>query len=94
MLELIGEAELAEGLAEYVRSKDAVPIPLSSAQPHKGVRQDMRWRDGPVQVASLAGTRREHRQSSDGSVIGDLLQHGTAIKQRRLHLMAQPYQYP
>ena len=44
MLELIGEAELAAGLAEYVSRKDAVPIPLSPTQPHKGVRQDMRWR--------------------------------------------------
>jgi len=44
LLELIGEAELAEGLAEYVSSKNAVPIPLSPTQPHKGVRQDMRWR--------------------------------------------------
>lgn len=44
LLELIGEAKLAEGLAEYVSSKVAVPVRLSPTQPHKGVCQDMRWR--------------------------------------------------
>ena len=47
LLELIGEAELAEGLVDYVSSRNAVPIPLSPAQPHKGVRQDIRWRVFP-----------------------------------------------
>lgn len=50
LLELLGKADLAEGLAEYVSSKDAVPISLSSAQPHKGVRQDKRWRLFPNQT--------------------------------------------
>jgi predicted transcriptional regulator of viral defense system len=44
LLELIGETELAEGLAEYVDGKNPVPIPLSPSQPHKGVRQEARWR--------------------------------------------------
>lgn len=44
LLELIGEVELAVGLAEYVSSKNAVPVPLSPSQPHKGVRQETRWR--------------------------------------------------
>lgn len=44
LLELVGEAELAEGLAEYITRKDAVPVPLSPSQPFKGVRQEPRWR--------------------------------------------------
>jgi predicted transcriptional regulator of viral defense system len=44
LLELIGEAGLAEGLAEYIDSKNPVTVPLSPSQPHKGVRQDSRWR--------------------------------------------------
>jgi predicted transcriptional regulator of viral defense system len=44
LLDLIGEADLAEDLAEYVNNKNAVPIPLSPTQPHKGIRQNMRWR--------------------------------------------------
>jgi len=44
LLELIGKEGLAEGLAEYVKSKNAVPIPLSSSLPHKGFRQEPRWR--------------------------------------------------
>jgi predicted transcriptional regulator of viral defense system len=44
LLELIGEAALAEGLADYVRSKNAVPVPLSPSRPCKGVRQESRWR--------------------------------------------------
>jgi predicted transcriptional regulator of viral defense system len=44
LLELIGEANLAKGLAEYVDGRNPVPIPLSPSQPHKGVRQEARWR--------------------------------------------------
>jgi predicted transcriptional regulator of viral defense system len=44
LLELIGETDLADRLAEYVSSKDPVTIPLSSSQPHKGIRQNHRWR--------------------------------------------------
>lgn len=44
LLELIGEQELAEGLAEYIDVRNPVPVPLSSSQPHKGVRQIARWR--------------------------------------------------
>lgn len=44
LLELVGEGELAEGLAEYITRKDAVPVPLSPSQPIKGVRQEPRWR--------------------------------------------------
>ncbi len=51
LLELIGEAGLAEGLAEYVKRKDPVPIPLSSSQPHKGFRQETRWRLIPNEKA-------------------------------------------
>ena len=44
LLELVGESELAEGLADYVNSKDPVPVPLSPSRPWKGVRQVLRWR--------------------------------------------------
>lgn len=44
LLELIGEIDLADRLAEYVRIKDPVTIPLSSSQLHKGIRQNPRWR--------------------------------------------------
>lgn len=44
LLELIGEAGLAEGLAEFVDTRNPVTVPLSPSQPHKGVRQDTRWR--------------------------------------------------
>jgi len=44
LLELVGESDLAEGLAEYINCKDAVPVPLSPSQPFKGVRQEPRWR--------------------------------------------------
>lgn len=44
LLELVGESELTEGLAEYIIAKDAVPVPLSPSQPFKGVRQEPRWR--------------------------------------------------
>ena len=44
LLELIGEAGLAEGLAEYIEQRKPVPVSLSVSQPHKGVRQIARWR--------------------------------------------------
>lgn len=44
LLELIGETELAEGLAEYIDARNPVPVPLSSSQQHKGIRQVARWR--------------------------------------------------
>ncbi|MBC8019110.1 MAG: type IV toxin-antitoxin system AbiEi family antitoxin [Verrucomicrobia bacterium] len=44
LLELIGESELAEGLAEYITVKGAVPVPLSPSLPFKGLRQAPRWR--------------------------------------------------
>jgi predicted transcriptional regulator of viral defense system len=44
LLELISESELAEGLAKFVDGKNPVTVPLSPSQPHKGVRQDSRWR--------------------------------------------------
>jgi predicted transcriptional regulator of viral defense system len=44
LLELIGETGLAEGLAKFVDGKNPVTVPLSPSQPHKGVRQDSRWR--------------------------------------------------
>jgi predicted transcriptional regulator of viral defense system len=44
LLELVGKAELAEGLAEYVSSNDPVPVPLSPSRSWKGVRQNPRWR--------------------------------------------------
>jgi predicted transcriptional regulator of viral defense system len=44
LLELIGEAGLAEGLSEFIDSKNPVTVPLSPSQPHKGVRQNARWR--------------------------------------------------
>jgi predicted transcriptional regulator of viral defense system len=44
LLELIGEAGLAEGLAKFVAARDPVTVPLAPSQPHKGVRQDLRWR--------------------------------------------------
>jgi predicted transcriptional regulator of viral defense system len=47
LLDLVGQGDLAEGLAEYVASRDAVPVPLSSSIPCKGVRQDTRWRVFP-----------------------------------------------
>jgi hypothetical protein len=44
LLALIGETELADGLAEYINDKNPVPIPLSPSQPYKGVRLEPRWR--------------------------------------------------
>jgi predicted transcriptional regulator of viral defense system len=44
LLELIGEAGMAEGLAEFIDTRNPVTVPLSPSQPHKGVRQDARWR--------------------------------------------------
>jgi len=44
LLELIGEAGLAEGLAEYIEQRKPVPVPFSVSQPHKGVRKIARWR--------------------------------------------------
>lgn len=44
LLERLGEAGLAEGLAEYIERLKPVPVPLSVSQPHKGVRQIARWR--------------------------------------------------
>lgn len=44
LLELTCEATLAEGLAEFIRARNPVTVPLSSSQPHKGVRQNARWR--------------------------------------------------
>ena len=44
LLELICEATLAEELAEFIRARNPVTVPLSPSQPHKGVRQDARWR--------------------------------------------------
>jgi hypothetical protein len=76
MLELIGEAELAEGLAEYVISKDAVPIPLSPTQPHKGVRQDMRWRLFPNEKVEPEVTlSHAHNKSTVCSNCGNPLQN-------------------
>ena len=44
MLDLVGEAGLAEGLAGFIDARNPVTVPLSPSQPHKGVRQDTRWR--------------------------------------------------
>ncbi|TLU55839.1 MAG: hypothetical protein FDX02_02320 [Chlorobium sp.] len=44
LLELLGEAGLAEGLAEYIEHRKPVPVPLSVSQPHNGVQQIARWR--------------------------------------------------
>jgi predicted transcriptional regulator of viral defense system len=44
LLELVGVAGLAEGLAEFIDARNPVTVPLSPSQPHKGVRQDSRWR--------------------------------------------------
>jgi len=44
LLELIGEAELAKGLAAYIAERKPVPAPLSPSRPHHGVRQVSRWR--------------------------------------------------
>ena len=44
LLELVGVAGLAEGLAEFIDARNPVAVPLSPSQPHKGVRQDSRWR--------------------------------------------------
>jgi predicted transcriptional regulator of viral defense system len=44
LLELIGEAGLAEGLADFIDTRNPVTVPLSPSQPHKGVRQNVRWR--------------------------------------------------
>jgi predicted transcriptional regulator of viral defense system len=44
LLALIGETELADGLADYINGKNPVPIPLSPSQPYKGVRLEPRWR--------------------------------------------------
>jgi len=41
---LIGKAGIAEGLAEYVASRNPVPTPLSPSQPYSGVRMMGRWR--------------------------------------------------
>jgi len=41
LLELVGESELAEGLAEYITHKDAVPVPLSPSQPYKGIGRNL-----------------------------------------------------
>jgi hypothetical protein len=35
---------LAEGLAEFIDTRNPVTVPLSPSQPHKGIRQDARWR--------------------------------------------------
>ena len=43
LLELICEATLAEGLAEFISARNPVTVPLSPSQPHKGVLQDARW---------------------------------------------------
>jgi predicted transcriptional regulator of viral defense system len=44
LLEVVGESDLAEGLAEYINGKNAVPVLLSPSQPFKGVKQEPRWR--------------------------------------------------
>jgi len=44
LLELVGEAELAEGLADYVNRRNPAPVPLSPSLTWKGVRQESRWR--------------------------------------------------
>lgn len=44
LLERVGEAGLAEGLAEFIAVRNPVTVPLSPSQPHKGVRQNSRWR--------------------------------------------------
>lgn len=53
LLELIGEEELAEGLAAYVAKRKPVPALLSPSQPHHGVRQVARWRLLPNETVSL-----------------------------------------
>ena len=44
LLELTGQAELAEGLADYVGSRNAVTVPLCPSKPHKGIQENRRWR--------------------------------------------------
>jgi len=44
LLELVGEVELAEGLADYVNRRNPVPVPLSPSLPWKGGHQESRWR--------------------------------------------------
>jgi predicted transcriptional regulator of viral defense system len=44
LLELAGEVELAEGLADCVNSKNPAPVPLSPSLPWKGSQQESRWR--------------------------------------------------
>jgi len=44
LLELVGESGLTEGLAQFIDIRNPVTVPLSPSQPHKGVRQDSRWR--------------------------------------------------
>jgi hypothetical protein len=44
LLDVIGEAGLVDGLAEYVASRNPVPTPLSPSQPYSGVRMVARWR--------------------------------------------------
>jgi len=44
LLDLIGEAGLADGLAEYVVKRKPVSTPLSPSQPYSGVQMVARWR--------------------------------------------------
>jgi len=52
LLELIGETELAEGLASYVAERKPVPAPLSPSRSYHGVRQNPRWRLLPNEKVS------------------------------------------
>lgn len=71
LLELVGESYLAEGLAEYINGKNAVPVPLSPSQPFKGVRQEPRWRLLPnAKVAELETVRRAGDDDSAGGIGG------------------------
>ncbi len=52
LLELIGEAESAGGLASYVAERKPVPTPLSPSRSYHGVRQVSRWRLLPNEKVS------------------------------------------
>lgn len=52
LLELIGEAELAEGLVSYVVERKPVSAPLSPSRLYHGVRQNPRWRLLPNEKVS------------------------------------------
>lgn len=76
LLELIGEAELAEGLAKFVDGKNLVTVPLSSSQPHKGIRQDARWRLIPNEKVEPGVTlSHSNKKNTVCSNCGSLLTH-------------------